>query len=157
MAGDGWDEYDVRTGGRQTIHDAGNRLDIQTELVKVEGGSHGGSWGVRIKGTPREDAPPQLKTTVIFYTAMEGVGNLELANEADDLGYSGTVTIEGNSVGLGQFRIDVTDGSETNSYPIHNHPSHGEKPLDRTIVQSLEVPEEALWQIKRMIYFDYLS
>ena len=41
MAGYGWDDYDVRNGGRQTIHDEGNNIDIQTEFIKVEGGQHG--------------------------------------------------------------------------------------------------------------------
>lgn len=152
MAGYGWDEYDIRTGGRQVVHDAGNHLDLQTEFVKVEGGSHGGSWGVRVKGTPRKDAPPKLKTTVIFFAGMEGLGSLEPVNEKDGRGFSGTVTIEGNSAALGQFKIDITEGPVTNSHPVHNHPSHQEKPLDRTFVHSLRVPEEALWQTKRWSY-----
>jgi mannosyl-oligosaccharide glucosidase len=41
MVGYGWDDYDVRKGGRQTIHDEGNNIDIQTEFIKVEGGQHG--------------------------------------------------------------------------------------------------------------------
>jgi len=41
MAGYGWDEYDVRTGGHQVIRDPGNSIDIHTEFVKVEGGENG--------------------------------------------------------------------------------------------------------------------
>jgi mannosyl-oligosaccharide glucosidase len=41
MTGYGWDDYDARRGGRQTIHDEGNNIDIQTEFIKVEGGQHG--------------------------------------------------------------------------------------------------------------------
>lgn len=74
MAGYGWEEYDVRTGGSQIIRDQGNMIDIQTQFVKVEGGEHGwshlnrfttlnkltdyllgGHWGVRITGTLRAD------------------------------------------------------------------------------------------------------
>ena len=149
MAGYGWDEYDVRTGGRQTIHDAGNNLDMQMEFVKVSGGTHGGSWGVRIKGTPREDAPPNLKTTIILNAALEGLGSLEVVGGKENLGYSGTVMLDGISSELGQFSIHITKGSDTNSYPVHSHPSHAEKPLDRTFVHSFQVPEEALWQTKR--------
>lgn len=148
MAGYGWDEYDIRTGGRQTIHDAGNNLDLQTEFIKVPGGTRGGNWGVRIKGTPREDAPPRLRTTVILNAAMEGLGTLEVANEKDQLGYHDTVTLSGSSSELGQFKIDITQGSAKNSYPIHSHPSHADKPMDRTLVHSFQIPEEALWQTK---------
>lgn len=41
MAGYGWEEYDVRTGGNQVIRDVGNQIDIQTQFVKVEGGENG--------------------------------------------------------------------------------------------------------------------
>ena len=43
MAGYGWEEYDVRSGGRQVIRDQGNKIDITTEFVKVEGGTDGRS------------------------------------------------------------------------------------------------------------------
>ena len=55
MAGYGWDEYDIRKGGRQTIHDAGNNLDLTIDFIKVPGGEKGGNWGARVKGVPRDD------------------------------------------------------------------------------------------------------
>ena len=157
MAGYGWDEYDVRHGGRQTIHDAGNSIDITTEFVKIPGGQHGGSWGVRVRGTPRDDAPPRLMTTVIFYAAMEGFGSIGVANEEDDLGYEGTVTLEGQSNELGEFKIDITEGPKTNSHPPPSHAAYRDKPLDRTMVASFQVPEEAIWQTKREYMSSYIS
>jgi len=156
MAGYGWDEYDVRLGGRQTIHDAGNSIDITTEFVKIPGGQHGGSWGVRIKGTPREDAPPRLMSTVIFHAAMEGFGSLNVQSERNDLGVEETVVMVGSSNELGDFTLEVTEGPSTNKHPPPSHKSYGAKPLDRTIVQSLQVPEEALWQAKRTFLLDVL-
>ena len=150
MAGYGWDEYDTREGGRQTIRDSGNKIDITTEFVKFPGGQHGGSWGVRIKGTPREDAPEHLITTVIFYGAMEGLGRLAVTNEPSDIGYDGTVSMQGQAEGLGDFAIDITAGPDTNKYPPEMHDSYASKPLDRTIVASFQVPEEAIWQTKCM-------
>ncbi len=149
MAGYGWDEYDVRTGGRQTIHDTGNQLDLQTEFVKVPGGTHGGSWGVRIKGTPREGAAPNLKSTVIFSATWEGPGGLEVDNEGAEAGYDDVVPLSGSSPDLGEFAIDITAGPRTNKHPRHNHPSYQTKPLDRTFVHSFQVSEDALWQTKR--------
>ncbi|KAI9843038.1 MAG: Processing alpha glucosidase I [Sclerophora amabilis] len=151
MAGYGWDEYDVRNGGRQVVHDAGNKLDLQTEFVKVPGGTHGGSWGVRIKGTPRDDAPSNLKSTVVFYAALEGTGNLAVSNNNDVLGFEGHVTIDGSSSELGDFKFDVTAGPETNAHPEHTHASYKDKPLSRTFVHSSQLPEDALWQTKRKI------
>lgn len=148
MAGYGWDEYDVRHGGRQTIHDAGNSLDITTEFVKIPGGQHGGSWGVRVKGTPREDAPARLMSTVLFYAGMEGLGSLSVENEPNDLGVVGAVNMEGSSNELGDFKLQITEGPDTNLPPHPSHKSYEGKPLDRSIVMSLQVPEGALWQAK---------
>jgi mannosyl-oligosaccharide glucosidase len=149
MAGYGWEEYDVRHGGRQVIHDAGNDLDLTIDFIKAPGGSHGGSWGARIKGKPRENAPTPLVTTMIFYAGLEGMGGLDISNERDPLGYKGRVTIEGQSLDLGDFKIEITEGPRTNRYPPPTHESYDEKPLDRTMVASFQVPEEALWQAKR--------
>lgn len=150
MHGYGWDEYDVRYGGRQTIHDAGNSIDVTTEFVKIPGGQHGGSWGARIKGTPREDAPERLMTTMIFYAAMDGFGSLGVKNEADELGIEGAVALEGSSDELGSFTLEVTEGPESNRHPPPSHQSYAAKPLDRTMVASLQVPADQLWQAKRM-------
>ena len=150
MAGYGWDEYDVRQGGRQTIHDAGNSIDITTEFVKLPGGQHGGNWGVRIKGTPRDDAPSRLISTVIFYAGMEGLGNLKVNNFRDDLGVEGPVIMDGSSNELGDFTVEITEGPDSNSHPPPEHISYVDKPLDRSIVTSLQVPEANLWQAKRM-------
>ena len=152
MAGYGWDEYDVRSGGQQTIHDAGNSIDITTEFVKIPGGSNGGSWAFRIRGTPREDAPRRLISTILFYAGMEGFGSLSVRNEADELGIEGALTMEGSSSELGEFTIEITEGPDSNSHPPPTHASYAEKPLDRTIVTSLQVPDEGMWQTKNLVF-----
>lgn len=152
MVGYGWDEYDVRQGGRQTIHDAGNHIDVTTEFVKFPGGEHGGSWGVRIKGTPRESAPPRLVTTMILYTALEGLGSLQVENEEDPLGYEGTVLLRGETNDLGNFKLEVTEGPLTNAHPASQHETYASKPLDRTMVASFQVPDDQIWQTKPVIF-----
>ena len=149
MAGYGWDEYDARHGGRQTIHDTGNSIDITTEFVKIAGGQHGGSWAVRIKGIPRDNAPQQLFTTMVFYAGMEGFGSLNVKNQADGLGIVGPVVMEGSTTELGRFTLEITEGPTTNRHPQSSHSSYAAKPLDRTRVLSLKIPEANLWQAKR--------
>jgi mannosyl-oligosaccharide glucosidase len=148
MAGYGWDEYDIRTGGRQTIHDSGNGIDLTTELVKVPGGSNGGSWAVRIKGVPRPEAHANLKTTVVFYTTLEGIGQMSVAGKQDELGAEEDVVLQGVTPELGEFLVTITDGPESNAHPVKSHQSYDDKPSDRTFVHSLQLPDEALWQTK---------
>lgn len=150
MAGYGWDEYDARNGGIQTIHDAGNSIDITTSFVKMQGGNHGGSWAVRIKGVPRADAPPALKTTVVFYASLEGLGTLGVVNERQEDGFEGDVILQGVSDGLGEYKLVVTKGE--GAHPAPSHPSYAENPLDRTIARSITVPEELLWQAKNLMF-----
>ena len=152
MAGYGWDEYDVRTGGRQTIHDAGNGVDVITEFVKIPGGSHGGSWAVRVKGNPRPGSPPNLVSTVMFYAGMEGFGSIGVRNEDDELGIEGNLVLEGSSSELGDFTLEITKGPDSNKHPLPTHPSYADKPLDRTIVTSLQVPEDDLWKVKSLMF-----
>lgn len=150
LDGYGWDEYDVRTGGRQTIHDPANRIDITTEFIKFPGGQHGGSWGARIRGTPREDASPDLRTTVIWYNTMEGLGSLEAEGDDEDVGAEGDITLKGQTVELGDFELRITEG--TGEHPRTSHPSYDEKPLDKTFVHSAQLPDEALWQTKAVLF-----
>ncbi|KAL5047766.1 hypothetical protein BDW71DRAFT_35030 [Aspergillus fruticulosus] len=153
MAGYGWDEYDVRKGGRETIHDAGNSLDLTIDFVKVPGGQHGGSWAARVKGVPRDDALPDQPTTVVFYAGLEGLGSLGVSTEGDDpRGFEGNVKLNGFTTELGDFSIDVTAGPKSNEHPEYDHPSYDDKPLDRTIVSSFAVPPEHSWQTKMLLF-----
>ncbi|EGC49800.1 glucosidase I [Histoplasma capsulatum var. duboisii H88] len=152
MAGYGWDEYDIRKGGRQTIHDTGNAIDLTIDFIKVPGGGNGGNWGARVKGTPRADASPDQATTVVFYAAIEGLGTLELANEVDALGYKDDVKFTGSTVGLGDFTLDLTRGPESNVHPPRRHAAYDDKPLDRTMVAGLQVPADVLWNAKSLLF-----
>lgn len=156
MAGYGWDAYDPRSGGVQVIHDKGNGIDLETSFVKFDGGRNG--WGARIKGTPRDDAAPSelsggispdLKTAVWFTIGMEGLGSVEPQDveSAEELGYEGDVTFDGQVGGLGEFKITITE-PDGNTHPVHRHPSYDARPLDRTLVHSSQMPPELLWQSK---------
>ncbi|KJR89943.1 mannosyl-oligosaccharide glucosidase [Sporothrix schenckii 1099-18] len=161
MEGYGWDEYDTRRGGAQTIHDTFNNIDITTSFVKVPGGAHGGSWGARIKGVPRPKAPTDdhpdasVKTMVVFYLAQEEDGSaIRVADVSgrdwDELGFAGDVTFEGASSGLGDYKVVVTKG--TGAHPQSDHAYAAERDLEKTVVQSLTAPEEHLWQTKPLLF-----
>ncbi|KAL1306388.1 hypothetical protein AAFC00_005095 [Neodothiora populina] len=156
MAGYGWESYDPRSGGVQHIHDKENGLDLTTEFVKFpEHGSHGGSWGARIRGTPREDASPDMHTAILFTVGVEGLGslNVEGAEEEDqeDKGFLGNVRISGETPELGEFAFTITEGQGVR--PSHGHePTYHAKPLDRTMVHSIQAPLEALWQAKPLVF-----
>lgn len=159
MAGYGWDAYDARTGGVQTIHDKGNGVDLETSFVKFDEGRAG--WGARIKGTIREDAEPmmgsqngvaeQLKSSVWFTVGVEGLGSVEVlgAEEGEDRGFDRNVVLNGETSDLGGFKITIAEPKDSPQHPFHTHPSYQSKRLDHTLVHSVQVPEEALWQSKR--------
>ena len=151
MAGYGWDEFDTRRGGVQSIHDAENKLDITTSFVKVPGGKHGGSWAARIKGTLRENAPEDLKTMLMLYVTQEGSGSVISPAEADDeMGYSGDVILKGQSEDLGDYKLVVTRGE--GERPTSEHELSEFRDLEKTVMQSLTLPEEIMWQAKPIVF-----
>ncbi|KAM0153568.1 hypothetical protein ACHAQE_007617 [Botrytis cinerea] len=150
MRGYGWEEFDARNGGKQTMYDESNGIDISTFFVKSPGGKHGGNWATRVRGKVRDGSPADLKTTMIFYASLEGLGSLTVANEQDDLGFEGEVNFNGDSDGLGEYKITVTPGR--GFHPASEHPSYQEKPLDRTFVHSLTIDEKLLWAAKPHLF-----
>lgn len=151
MEGYGWEEYDTRKGGRQVIHDSGNRIDLTIDFVKIPGGTHGGSWAARVSGAPRDDAPPNLVTSLIFYAGMEGLGQVGFAHKASSQGIDGPVVLRGSTTDLGEFEIGLEDGPD-NTKPHKTHPSWEEKPLDVTLAQSFMVPPESVWRGKDIAF-----
>ncbi|KAI5803158.1 glycoside hydrolase [Geopyxis carbonaria] len=153
MAGYGWEEYDVRTGGNQVIRDPGNKIDIETAFVKVEGGQNGGNWGVRVKGTLREDASIEHKTTMVLNIGHGGLGSILLENEPDEKGLTGTVQLNGNLPQLGNFKVEITRGPESNHPPRQGVKSEWEhRPLDRTMYSSVKVPPNDVWKAKDVLF-----
>ncbi|KAI1170172.1 family 63 glycoside hydrolase [Nemania sp. FL0916] len=150
MAGYGWEEYDTRKGGIQTIHDAKNQIDITTMFVKVPGGAHGGNWAARIKGEPRDDAPPDLKTTVIFYLVNEDFDQTIDVSESTPTGFDEDVTFSGASQHLGGYKLVVTKGSGV--HPTSDHPASTQRDLDKTVVHSDTLPPHHLWQAKKLFF-----
>lgn len=159
MDGYGWDKYDPRTGGVQTIYDKGNGIDLETSFIKLDEGR--GGWAARIKGTVRDDAEPGsgsqngvkegLKTSVWFTAGVEGLGSMEVlgAEGGEELGFDRNVVLNGENSALGEFSITITEPQDKNTHPQHGHPSFFSKPLIHSLVHSVQVPEEAVWQSKR--------
>lgn len=141
MRGYGWTAYDTRVGGSQTIRDAELHIDLTTDFVKSDDGN---SWSVRVTGVPRQDAPSDLKTTLILHSAVEKAGDdhartltcghgSQRRRDGDD----SSVECRGDVPGLGSFELSVMgDG--------HNRPVHD------TAVRSVRVPESKIWQAKGM-------
>ncbi|KAK6511523.1 Processing alpha glucosidase I [Arthrobotrys musiformis] len=157
MKGYGWVEYDVRTGGKQVIHDQANFVDIEIELVKVPGGRNGGSWGARVRGKPRDDAPGPVKSTVFFWAMNEDEdGELLLQNEPDPKGLKGPVHFKGNVEGLDEFHIEVTEGQGDPIPHAQLDSRLGEIETEHDISRSLyragNYPAEHIWRTKNIIF-----
>ncbi|PHH67632.1 hypothetical protein CDD80_684 [Ophiocordyceps camponoti-rufipedis] len=151
IPGYGWDEFDARTGGVQTIHDEGNNIDISTSFVKIAGGGHGGSWAARIKGTPRASAPDKLKSTVVYYLAQEGDGDLEPEQqEGSEGGFKSDVLFRGRSNALGSYKMVITNGK--GEHPTSDDELSSTRPGDTTVVNSQQLPDDMIWQAKAVVF-----
>ncbi|KAF5000326.1 hypothetical protein FDECE_11243 [Fusarium decemcellulare] len=148
--GYGWDEYDARIGGVQSIHDEGNKIDLTTTFVKVPGGNHGGSWAARIKGQLRDDAPENTKTMLFYYIAQDGEGQLETEGEGTKYGFEGDVSLKGSSKTLGDYKILITKG--TGEHPKNSHELLKDRHGDTTVVLSTDLAPEISWQGKPVVF-----
>lgn len=148
--GYGWDEYDTRTGGVQSIHDDGNKIDITTSFVKIPGGAHGGSWAARITGKLHPDAPKNRKTSLFYYISQEGTGELTVEGKGSENGFDGDVTLKGQSESLGEYSIVVTKGK--GKHPSTKHPVLKDRLGDKTLVRSSDAAEELAWQAKSVLF-----
>ncbi|OLL22364.1 putative mannosyl-oligosaccharide glucosidase [Neolecta irregularis DAH-3] len=137
ILGYGWDEFDPRTGGIQRIRDVGMGVDIETEFVKVSGGSRGGHWALRVRGTPRDN---------------EGLGNLEITSAGNSNGIEGPVEIVGSAPILGDFSFEITTGPDSNKYPQPQHDSSKLVNLQNTQFASIQVPGNVIWKAKDLLF-----
>jgi mannosyl-oligosaccharide glucosidase len=148
MSSYGWTAYDTRHGGTQLIQDQGNSINITTELVKKFDGPSAGNWGLRVRGTPREDAKLGAKMRVVFYVGMEEMDKcgkecqLDAVatnqGQGDDL-YVETVDIHMKHPELGVAEIRL---------PSPRFMSGGGK-LDDMVVKSVKAPKTSpLWKTK---------
>ncbi|KAH7401557.1 glycoside hydrolase [Pyrenochaeta sp. MPI-SDFR-AT-0127] len=143
MARYGWTAYDAREGGRQIIEDVGNKINITTDFIKSHEGQSAGNWGLRIKGIPRNDAPTDLKTTIVFYVgmeAMESCSNCKL-EAREQLG-------AGEDTSVHAVNFDVLH-PQLGAAGIHIPASitvDGRN--EGTVVKTLNISEDKLWQAK---------
>ncbi|KAI1384902.1 glycoside hydrolase family 63 protein [Hypoxylon trugodes] len=130
----GWTAYDTRVGGSQVMHDKELHIGLETDFIKTRIGDN---WAVRVAGTPRPDAPHNVKTTVIFHTAVENSNDAKtiICGSKDLEGTDREITCRGEVDALGSFEFSVVGDAQNNV--IH-----------ATSVNSIEVPEDKIWQAK---------
>jgi mannosyl-oligosaccharide glucosidase len=122
MAKYGWTAYDTREGGTQTIE---------------------GNWALRIRGTPRKDAPADIKTSVVFYVGMESmeacpkcklVASEQLGPEEDTSIHAANLWIEHPQLGTAGLHIPASVGESGRH--------------EAMVVKSLNVSDDKLWQAR---------
>jgi mannosyl-oligosaccharide glucosidase len=143
MARYGWTAYDTRDGGAQTIEDVQNKIDITTEFIKKSDGPSSGNWGLRIRGTPRKDAPADLTTSVVFYVGMESmdtctkcklVSSAQVGPEEDTSVHAANFWIEHPQLGVSGIHMPAS---------VQDSGRH-----EAMSIKSMNVSENQLWQAR---------
>jgi mannosyl-oligosaccharide glucosidase len=143
MARYGWTAYDTREGGRQIIEDVGNMINITTEFIKHSKGQSEGSWGLRIRGIPRPNAPEDLKTAVIFYVGMEAMEDCVSCKLAalEQLGAGDDKDVQAVNIDISHPRL----GSAGIHIPVA---VNKDGRYEEAAVKTLNVTKDQLWQAK---------
>ncbi|PRT53520.1 putative mannosyl-oligosaccharide glucosidase [Wickerhamiella sorbophila] len=137
----GWDHYDPRLGGQQTIVDKENSVTLRTTLLKSENGD---SWVVRVEG----DQSPDAVLSLVYYTAIEGDGDLQLKSMLTAQGIKGDTLIEGSSPELGRFDLKIVDAH--GSHPESSHPVAADRPGQNTQYAAMNVPNDNAWRARQI-------
>jgi mannosyl-oligosaccharide glucosidase len=131
--------YDPRVGGSQVIQDEELGVDLTTDFTKTEDGK---GWTVQVAGTPRLDAPANVKISIIFHLALEGMDGskkkslyCEHLNKGTGHSLAFGATCHGQDPKLGSFDLVVFADNEENI--IHS-----------TAVNSAQVSDSQIWQAK---------
>ncbi|KAI7907127.1 glycoside hydrolase [Cokeromyces recurvatus] len=115
IEGYGYHKHDGREFASQEINDKPSNIKIKTEFIKVFNGKDGGDWGVRIRGTPINDIMEPI-TSVMFYIGIEGEGGIDIMSKLSKKGLQSPIRLEGDTPELGDFEIQIVDGSPLNTY-----------------------------------------
>lgn len=145
-----WTTYDPRQGGVQVIKDSANNVEITTELLKVPGGSHGGSWAVRVKGKPINLAYPS-RISAMFYLGIEGLGGLDMITDEDENGIDGPIEFTGNTPDLDEFALRIVDGPDNKAITKGPHAEEFVDRLGKTHFVGLRIGANELWTAKERI------
>lgn len=137
----GWDHYDPRLGGQQTIVDRENSVTLRTTLLKSENGD---SWVVRVEG----DQAPEAVLSLVYYTAIEGEGDLNLKSMLTSQGIKGDTVLQGSSPDLGRF--DLKFVNVRGAHPESSHPAAADRPAENTHYSAMIVPDDNAWRARQI-------
>ncbi|KIJ69518.1 glycoside hydrolase family 63 protein [Hydnomerulius pinastri MD-312] len=145
-----WTTFDPRQGGVQVLMDSPNNVEITTELLKVPGGEHGGSWAARVKGKPlNPDYPSRIST--IFYVGLEGLGGVDLITDEDENGIDGPIEFSGATPDLDDFTIRIVDGPDNHALTTGPHSEVFEDRIGKSHFVGLRVGPGEVWTAKEFI------
>ncbi|XP_046472489.1 mannosyl-oligosaccharide glucosidase [Neodiprion pinetum] len=99
-----WLEHDGKNFGVQEIVDGG--AVIRTTFVKKFGGNHGGDWTARIGVSSENKERIGEEISLLFYTAIEDKTKGWIRSVVG--GDEKLTGVEGNTEGLGSFKLDMT-------------------------------------------------
>ncbi|KAL5511441.1 CWH41 [Sanghuangporus vaninii] len=150
LSGYTWTEHDPREGGVQVLNDPRNNVKVTTELLKVQGGEHGGSWAARIKGEPLNPSIPS-RTSFIFYFGIEGLGGIDMDTDEDENGVEGPIKFSGSTPDLGDFVIRVADGPDNNAVTSGPHAHAFADRIGKTHFVGLRLPAGDIWKSREHI------
>jgi len=145
-----WTEYDAQLGGSQRIVDGQNNFELITEYAKFPGGSHGGSWGARVRGVPINPALPS-RISLVFYVGLEGLGGFDMETDDNENGLDGDVIFTGSSPELNDFTLKFVDAPDNTILHEGKHQAAFTKRIGKTHIAGFRVPSGEVWKAKDVV------
>ncbi|KAI9012924.1 glycoside hydrolase [Gaertneriomyces semiglobifer] len=145
LSGYAWLKHDGRRYGNQTVRDASVGVTIGTEYIKRPGGKHGGDWAVRVTGTSLAGGGNDF--SLVFYTALDGNGKLELQERRADE----DPVLCGNTEELGDFCFAIVEAISNRSPTPENPLPEIFPDLNQLHTATAKLPQENIWRAKEAL------
>ncbi|KAM3162663.1 Cwh41p [Lachancea thermotolerans] len=137
----GYELYDPRIGGKETIIDRENNLNLTIHFVKSKDGEN---WAVRVSGSPL-DSSKLSASSLVVYLSQNGPGG-RLESEHGKTSTEKRIELKGSAPELGDYEITIEDisGQHYKRGPALGPDIDGSK----TSHMSLTVPDDQVWKAR---------
>lgn len=136
----GWEVYDPRIGGKQTILDLDNNVNLTIYYFKSRDGAN---WGARIRGEPIDSQKLSTTSLVLYMNQNGGRENSHLVRSEPDSYGSENIKLRGLAPEMGEYHISINDLSGL--YYSKGAPLHPDLDSSKTAHMSLTVPDDQVW------------
>ncbi|CCK70114.1 mannosyl-oligosaccharide glucosidase KNAG_0D03680 [Huiozyma naganishii CBS 8797] len=140
-----WEQYDPRIGGRESIIDEENNLNLTVSFVKTDDFKN---WVVRVNGSALDPTKEGAASMVVYMNQNSGAKNQDSSYLSLRQQTGNNLQFEGQSGELGRYQVSINDnkGSYFHNESLNTMETASGADCSKVSHVSMTVPDEEIWQ-----------